>query len=150
MLYTTLTFLVSLFRSADKISEDDAVVHLVLLPHPYHVSAWIFCSLRHPACANLPVLPPPPAHLGGGGGGPITRSRLWLALGEGGDRCNTTTFGMAKDAKDPCICHVDTSHAERPRTDSSLLFCNLFCNVKIIEKSLFYEPEIGFIDKITS
>ena len=84
------------------------------------------------------------------GVGPITRSRFWLARGEGGDRCNTTTCRMAKDAKDPCICHVDTSHAERPRTESSLLFCNFFYNVKIIEKSLFYEPEIGFIDKITS
>ena len=66
--------------------------------------------------------PPPPAHLGGGGGGPITRSRFWLARGEGGDRCNTTTYGMAKDTKDPCISHVDTSHAEWPRTESSLLF----------------------------
>ncbi len=91
---------------------------------------------------------PPPALLRGGGGGPITRSRFWLAREEGGDRCNTTTCGMAKDAKDPCICQVDTSHAERPRTELSLLFCNFFYNVKIIEKSLFYEPEIGFIDKI--
>jgi hypothetical protein len=51
-------------------------------------------------------------------------SRFWLAQGEGGDRCNTTTCGMAKDTKDPYICHVDTSHADRPRT--SLLFYNFF------------------------
>jgi hypothetical protein len=57
---------------------------------------------------------------------------------------------MAKDEKDPCICHVDTSHAERPRTESSLLFCNFCYYVKIIEKSLFYEPEIRFIGRITS
>ncbi len=94
--------------------------------------------------------PPPPAHLGGEGGGPIMRSSFWLARGEGGDQCNTTTCGMAKDTKDPCICHVDTSHAEQPRTESSLLFCNFFKIVKIMEKSLFYEAEIGFIDKITS
>jgi hypothetical protein len=87
-------------------------------------------------------------HLGGGGGGPITRSRFWLARGEGGDRYNTTTCGMAKDTKDPCNSHVDASHAERPRTESSL-FVTFFI-VKIIEKSLFYEPEIGFIDKIAS
>jgi hypothetical protein len=85
----------------------------------------------------------------GGGGGPITRSRFWLARGEGGDRYNTTTCGMAKDTKDPCISHVDASHAEWPRTESSLLFCIFFYIVKIIEKSLFYEPEIGFIGKIT-
>ncbi len=30
-----------------------------------------------------------------------------------------------------------------------LAFFKLFYIVKIIEKSLFYEPEIGFIDKIT-
>ncbi len=30
--------------------------------------------------------PPPPAHLRGGGGEPITRSRFWLARGEGDDR----------------------------------------------------------------
>jgi hypothetical protein len=30
-----------------------------------------------------------------------------------------------------------------------LLFCIFFYIVKIIEKNLFYEPEIGFIGKIT-
>jgi hypothetical protein len=34
VLYTTFTFLVSLFRSANKIDEDDAFVHLVLPPAP--------------------------------------------------------------------------------------------------------------------
>ncbi len=134
-----------------KIYEDEAVVHLVLPPHPCHMSARTFCSLPHSTCADLPVLPPPPpAHLRGGGGGPIAHSRFWLVRGEGGDRYNTTTCGTAKDTKDPCISHVDALHAERPRTESSLLFCNFFYIVKIIEKSLFYEPEIGFIDKITS
>jgi hypothetical protein len=56
---------------------------------------------------------------------------------------------MAKDTKDPCISHVDASHAEWPRTESSLHFCIFFYIVKIIEKSLFYEPEIGYIGKIT-
>ncbi len=91
--------MVSLFRSADKINEDEAVVHLVLPPPP-----------------------PPPMGGGGGGVGPITRSRFLPARGEGGDWYNTTTCGMAKDTKDPCISHVDASHAERPRTESSLAF----------------------------
>ena len=69
---------------------------------------------------------------------------------EGGDQCNTTTCGMAKDTKDPCISHVDASHAEWPRIESSLLFCNFFYIVKIIEKSLFSEGEIGFTRKKTS
>ena len=98
------------------------------------------------AILHVPIYrsPPSAAHRGGGGGGPITRSHFWLARGEGGDRCNTTTCEMAKDTKDPCISYVDASHAEWPRTESSLLFCNFFYIVKIIEKSLFYEPEIGF------
>jgi hypothetical protein len=52
---------------------------------------------------------------------------------------------MAEGSKDPCISHVDASHGEWPRIESSLLFCIFFYIVKIIEKSLFYEPEIGFI-----
>jgi hypothetical protein len=87
-----------------------------------------FAILHAPIYRSSP--PPPPAHLGGGGGGPITRSRFWLARGEGGDRCNTTTCRMAKDTKDTCICHVGTSHAKRPRTESSLLFVTfLYCQI---------------------
>jgi hypothetical protein len=71
-------------------------------------------------------------------------------LGEGGDRYNTTTCGMAKDTKGPCIIQVDASHAELPRIELSLLLCNFFYIVKIIEESLFYELEIGLIGKITS
>jgi hypothetical protein len=83
-LCTTFPFLVSLFRSADKIYEDDAVVHLVLLSHPCHVSARIFCSLRHPACADLPVLPPPLRPISGEGEvGPSRGHVFWLARGDG-------------------------------------------------------------------
>jgi hypothetical protein len=81
---------------------------------------------------------------------PITRSRFWQARGEGGDRYNTTTCGMAEGSKDPCISHVDASHAEWPRIESSLLFCNFFYIVKVIEKGLFSEGEIGFTRKKTS
>ena len=94
--------------------------------------------------------PPNPRPIaGGGGGGPITRSCFWPARGEGGDRYNTTTCGMAKDTKDPCISHVDASHAEWPRIESSLLFVTFFYVVKIVENSLSYKL-IGFIGKITS
>ena len=71
-------------------------------------------------------------------------------MGGGRDRCKLTICGMAEDTKDPCICHVATSHVGRPRTEMSLLFCNFFYNVKIIEKSLFSEGEIGFTRKKTS
>ncbi len=125
----------------------------ILYCPPLTPTMWVQGPFVPFAILHVPIYrssPPPPAHLGGGGGGPITRSHFWLERGEGGDRYNTTTCRMAKDSKDPCISHIDASHAERPRTESSLLFCNFFYIVKIIEKSLFYEPEIGFIDKITS
>ena len=57
---------------------------------------------------------------------------------------------MAEGSKDPCISHVDASHGEWPRIESSLLFCIFFYIVKIIEKSLFSEGEIGFTRKKTS
>ena len=80
---------------------------------------------------------------------PTTQSRFWPPEGEGGDWYYITTCMMAEGSKDPCISHIDASHGEWPRTESSLLFCIFFYIVKIIEKSLFYEPEIGFIWKIT-
>ncbi len=56
---------------------------------------------------------------------------------------------MAEGSKYPCISHVDASHGEWPRIESSLLLCNFYI-VKIIEKSLFSEGEIGFTRKKTS
>jgi hypothetical protein len=69
----------------------------LLIPSPFYMCRF--------------TIPPPPRPNVGGGGGPITRSLFWLARGEGGDRYNTTTCGMAKDTKDPCISHIDASHA---------------------------------------
>ncbi len=53
---------------------------------------------------------------------------------------------MAEGSKDPCISHIDASHGEWPKIESSLLFCIFFYIVKIIEKSLFYEQEIGSLE----
>ena len=102
---------------------------LYILYCPPTPATWVQGSFVPFAILHVPIYrssPPPPAHPGGGGGGPITRSRFWMARGEGGDRYNTTTCGMAKDTKDPFISHVDASHAEWPRTESSLVFCNFF------------------------
>jgi hypothetical protein len=75
------------------------------------------------------------------------QSRFWPPRGEGGDRYNTTTCRMAEDSKGPCISHVDASHGEWPRIESSLLFCNFFYIVKINEKSLFSEGELGSLER---
>ena len=60
--YTTFTFWFHLFRSADKIYEDETVVHLVLPPHPCNVTARTLLYLRHSILTDLP-LPPPPSCL---------------------------------------------------------------------------------------
>ncbi len=112
-------------------------------------ATWRQGSFNPFAILHVPIYwsPPPRRIAGGGGDGPITRSHFLLARGEGGDRYNTTTCGMSKGTKDPCISHDDASHADGQGQNHPLLFCNFFYIVKIIEKSLFYEPEIGFIGR---
>ena len=105
---------------------------------------YTFAILYRLICSS----PPHPAFLLAGAAAHY-ESRFWPPEGEGGDRYNISTCRMAEGSKDPCISHVDASHGEWQRIESSLLFCIFFYIVKIIEKSLFYELEIGFIGKIT-
>ncbi len=95
MFYTTFTFWFHLIRPADKIYEDEAVVHRYAdlpLPPPILPSYWL---------AQWP----------------ITQSRFWPPEGEGGDRYSITTCRMAEGSKDPCISHVDASRGEWPRIE---------------------------------
>ncbi len=101
-----------------------------------------------PSCIDWFAAPPSPIlHSYWLAARPIARSRFLPPEGEGGDCYYITQSRMAEVLKDPCISHIDASHVEWPRTESSLLFCIFFYIVKIIEKSLFYEQEIGFIRK---
>ena len=135
-------------------------------PPPCHVTARAILILGHSAYTELPLSPTHPAFLFGWRSGTLLpsclpigwrsgklrltmQSRFCPLEGEGGDWYYITTSRMAEGSKDPCISHIDASHGEWPRIESSLLFCIFFYIVKIIEKSLFYEPEIGFIGKIT-
>ncbi len=100
---------------------------LYILYCPPTPATWVQGSFVPLAILHAPVYrcsPHPLVHLGGGGEGTPHTVTCLAGMGRGGDRCKTTTCGMAKDTKDPCICHVDTSHAERPRTE--LLFWNFF------------------------
>ena len=165
MFYTTFTFWFHLFRSADKIYEDETVVHLVLPPKPLQRDGkdkitpspsyidW-FAALPLPSCAPIGwpggTLAPSCLPIGWRSGKLRLnmRSRFCpLEGGGGGAWYNITTCRMAEGWKDPCISHIDASHGEWPRIESSLLFCIFFYIVKIIEKSLFYEQEIGFTGK---
>ena len=134
--------MVSLFKSVDKIYEDEAVVHLVLPPHPCKDTL----IPSHSTYADLP-LPPPIlpsywlAHR------PITQSRFWPPEGEGGDRYKITTCRMAEGSKDPCISHVDASHGEWPRIESSLLFCNFFILSKSLRKAYFLRVKLGSLER---
>ncbi len=62
-LFTTFTFWFHFFRSADKIDEDDAFVHLILPPPPCHVTARAILILGHSAYTELPLSPTHPAFL---------------------------------------------------------------------------------------
>ena len=90
------------------------------LPHPSCVPIWL--AQRH----TTPVLP-----------------SYWLAQrqttaqyavtclsvgGRGGGLAwyNIILCRMAEDTQDPCISHIDASHVEWPRTESSLLFVSFF------------------------
>ena len=119
---------------------------------------WPFCiywvaALPHPSCVPIGwcsgTLPPSCLPIGWRSGKLRLnmRSRVCPLEGEGGAWYNITTCRMAEGWKNPCISHIDASRGEWPRTESSLLFCIFFYIVKIIEKSLFYEQEIGFIRK---
>ena len=63
------------------------------------------------------------------------------------DRYNISTYRMAEGSKDPCISHVDASHGEWPRIESSLLFCNFIYIVKIIEKAYFLRVKLGSLER---
>ncbi len=67
--------------------------------------------------------------------------------GEGGDRYNTTTCGMAESSKDPCSSHVDASHAEWPRIESSLLFVTFFILSKSLRKAYFLRVKLGSLER---
>ncbi len=140
--------MVSLFRSADKIYEDEAVVHLVLPPHHCHVTARIFLSLRHSTCAYLPVPPSPPWPIVGGGG--PSRGHVFCQRGERGETGKTPPHaGWRRAQKILVLVTLMPNMQNAQGQNHPLLFCNFFYIVKIIEKSLFYEPEIGFIGKKT-
>ncbi len=134
-------------------------------PHPCNVTARTILNLGHSRYTDLPLFPPPhPVFLLAGAAAHYPRPAFLLAGAaanygslcghvfvrwreRGGAWYYITTSRMAEGCKDPCTSHIDASHGEGPRIESSLLFCIFFYIVKIIEKSLFYEQEIGFTRK---
>jgi hypothetical protein len=78
--YTTFTFWFHLFRSADKIYEDDTVVHLVLPPpHLCNVTARAILILGHSTYTDLPLSPTHPAFLLAGAAAHYPRPAFLLA-----------------------------------------------------------------------
>ncbi len=102
------------------------LLYILYCPPGPTPATWRQGSSNPFAILHVPIYQSPPPLRGpsrkGGGVGPITWSLFLPVRGQGGDRYNTTTCGMAKGTKDPCISHVDASLAERPRTESSLAF----------------------------
>ena len=54
---------------------------------------------------------------------------------------------MAEDSKGPCISHVDASHGEWPRIESSLLFCNFFILSKSLRKAYILRVKLGSLER---
>ena len=163
-LFTTFTFWFHFLDLLIKLMKMMLLYILYCPPPPCHVTARAILILGHSAYTELPLSPTHPAFLFGWRSGTLLpsclpigwrsgklrlnmRSRVCPLEGEGGAWYNITTCRMAEGWKNPCISHIDASHGEWPRTESSLLFCIFFYIVKIIEKSLFYEQEIGFTRK---
>ena len=161
MFSTTLLFCFTFLDLLIKFMKMRLLYILYCPPHPCNVTARIlstFAILHRLICRS----PPHPAFLLAGAAARYSHPAFLLAGaaaryavkflsagGRGGDCYYITTSRMAEGSKDPCISHIDASHGEWPRIESSLLFCIFFYIVKIIKKSLFYEAEIGFIGKIT-
>jgi hypothetical protein len=96
--------------------------------------------------------PPSPsaAHRGGGGGFCPSRGHVFGRRGERGETGITPPHVGWQRAQKILVLVTLMSHMQNDQGQNHpLLFCNFFYIVKIIEKSLFYEPEIGFIGKKT-
>ncbi len=97
-------------------------------------------------CCFTGTPPPPPSCLPIGWRTDPSRSHVFGRRRERGKTSITPLHaGWQRAQKDPCISHVDASHGEWPRIESSLLFCNFFLLSKSLRKSYF-----GFTRKKTS
>jgi hypothetical protein len=50
---------------------------------------------------------------------------------------------MAEGSKYPCISHVDASHGEWPRIESSCFFVTFFILSKSLRKAYFISQKLG-------
>jgi hypothetical protein len=95
--------------------------------------------------------PPPPRPIAGGGGalGP-SRGHIFGRRGEREENGITPPHARWQRAQKILVLVTLMPHMQNGQGQNHpLLFWNFFYIVKIIEKSLFYEPEIGFIGKKT-
>ncbi len=91
------------------------------------------------------------AHRGGWGGGVgPSRRHVVCRRGERGETGITPPHAGWRRAQKILVLVTLMPHMQNGQGQNHpLLFCNFFYIVKIIEKNLFYEPEIGFIGKKT-
>jgi hypothetical protein len=96
-----------------------------------------------------PFTGPPPLRGPSRGGGP-SRSHVFCRRGERGETGTTPPHAGWRRAQKILVLVTLMPHMQTGQGQNHpLLFCNFFYIVKIIEKRLFYEPEIGFIAKKT-
>jgi hypothetical protein len=70
---------------------------------------------------------------------------MFLGRGERGETGITPPH--AEGSKDPCISHIDASHAEWPRIESSLLFVTFFILSKSLIKAYFLRGKLGLLER---
>jgi hypothetical protein len=110
----------------------------LLIPSPFYM-----CPFTGPPL-------PSAAHRGGWGLGQ-SRGHVFCWRGERGETGITPPHAGLRRAQKILVLVTLMPHMQNGQGQNHpLLFCNFFYIVKIIEKSLFYEPEIGFIGKKTS
>ena len=107
----------------------------LLIPSPFYM-----CPFTGP--------PSPPRPIAGWGWGGPSLGHVFCQRRERGETGITTPHAGWRRAQKILVLVTLMPHNGQGQ-NHPLLFCNFFYIVKIIEKSLFYEPEIGFIGKKT-
>ena len=108
----------------------------LLIPSPFYM-----CPFTGPPSLRGPSR---------GGRGP-SPGHVFCRLGERGETGMTPPHAGWRRAQKILVLVTLMPHMQNGQGQNHpLLFFNFFYIVKIIEKSLFYEPEIGFIGKKTS
>ncbi len=121
---------------------------LYILYCPPTPATWRQGPFNPFAILHMPIYrSPPPSCLPIGWRTGPSRSHVFGCRGERGETGITPPHaGWQRAQKIPCISHVDASHGEWSRIESSLLFCNFFMS-KSLRKAYFLRVKLGSLER---